>query len=137
MRTTTYADLDAEVCRLAGALKSRKVAAGQVVAIYMPMIPEAAAAFLAIAKIGAVAMPLFSGFGPQPIAERLIDADARAVITVDVALRRGKSFAMKENAFVEKRRPDFNKFRMRNKKIVEEYLAGLDMEAEDHRKSAR
>ncbi len=95
-RSWTYAQLDAEVCRLAGALRSRKIAAGEVVGIYMPMIPEAAAAFLAIAKIGAVAMPLFSGFGPQPIAERLIDAEARAVITVDVGRRRGKSLPMKE-----------------------------------------
>jgi acetyl-CoA synthetase len=95
-RSWTYAQLDTEVCRLAGALRSRNIAAGEVVGIYMPMVPEAAAAFLAIAKIGAVAMPLFSGFGPQPIAERLIDAEACAVITVDVGRRRGKSLPMKE-----------------------------------------
>lgn len=95
-RSWSYAELDAEVCRLADALKSRKIAFGDVVAIYMPMIPEAAAAFLAIAKIGAVAMPLFSGFGPQPITERLTDAEARAVITVDVGRRRGKVLPMKE-----------------------------------------
>jgi len=95
-RSWSYAELDAEVCRLASALKARKIAVGDVVAIYMPMIPEAAAAFLAIAKIGAIAMPLFSGFGPQPIAERLIDAEARGVITVDVGRRRGKSSPMKE-----------------------------------------
>jgi acetyl-CoA synthetase len=95
-RSWTYGQLDAEVCRLANALQSRNIAAGEVVAIYMPMIPEAAAAFLAIAKIGAVAMPLFSGFGSQPIAERLIDAEARAVITVDVGRRRGKILPMKE-----------------------------------------
>lgn len=95
-RSWTYAELDAEVCRLAGVLKSRKIAIGDVVAIYMPMIPEAAASFLAIAKVGAVAMPLFSGFGPQPITERLIDAEARAVITADIAHRRGKAFPMKD-----------------------------------------
>ena len=95
-RLWNYAELDAEVCRVAAALKSRKVAVGDVVALYMPMIPEAAAAFLAIAKIGAVAMPLFSGFGPQPISERLIDAEARAVITVDFGRRRGKNLPMKE-----------------------------------------
>jgi acetyl-CoA synthetase len=95
-RSWSYTELDAEVSRLAGALKSRKIAPGDVVAIYMPMIPEAAAAFLAIAKIGAIAMPLFSGFGPQPITERLIDAEARAVITVDVGRRRGKLLQMKE-----------------------------------------
>ena len=95
-RSWTYAELDAEVCRLAGVLRSRNVGIRDVVAIYMPMIPEAAAAFLAIAKIGAVAMPLFSGFGPQPIAERLLEAQARAVVTVDVAHRRGKTVPMKE-----------------------------------------
>lgn len=95
-RSWRYEALDAEVCRLAGTLKSQQVRPGDVVAIFMPMIPEAAAAFLAIAKIGAIAMPLFSGFGPQPIAERLIDAEARAVITVDVTYRRGKTLAMKE-----------------------------------------
>ena len=95
-RSWTYGQLDAEVCRLANALQSRNIAAGEVVAIYMPMIPEAAAAFLAIAKIGAVAMPLFSGFGSQPIAERLVDAEARAVITVDIGRRRGKILPMKE-----------------------------------------
>lgn len=95
-RSWNYAELDAEVCRVAAALKSRKVAVGDVVALYMPMIPEAAAAFLAIAKIGAVAMPLFSGFGPQPISDRLIDAEARAVMTVDFGRRRGKNLPMKE-----------------------------------------
>lgn len=95
-RTWTYAELDAEVCRLAGVLRARDVKIGDVVALYMPMIPEAAAAFLAIAKIGAIAMPLFSGFGPQPVADRLIDAEARAILTVDAAFRRGKPVPMKD-----------------------------------------
>ena len=95
-RSWSYEELDAEVCRVASVLQSRNVGIGDVVAIYMPMIPEAAAAFLAIAKIGAIALPLFSGFGPQPISERLRDADARAVLTVDVARRRGKLVPMKE-----------------------------------------
>lgn len=95
-RTWSYVELDAEVCRLAAVLRARNVKVGDVVAIYLPMVPEAAAAFLAIAKIGAIAMPLFSGFGPQPIAERLADADARAVLTADVAYRRGKAIPMKE-----------------------------------------
>ena len=95
-RSWTYEELDVEVCRVASLLRSRNVRVGDVVAIYMPMIPEAAAAFLAIAKIGAVALPLFSGFGPQPISERLRDAEARAVLTVDVGRRRGKIVSMKE-----------------------------------------
>ena len=95
-RSWSYEELSAEVCRIAFVLQSRNVGVGDVVAIYMPMIPEAAAAFLAIAKIGAVALPLFSGFGPQPISERLRDAEARAVLTVDICCRRGKIIPMKE-----------------------------------------
>lgn len=95
-RTWTYAELDAEVGRLAAVLRSRQIGVGDVVAIYMPMIPEAAAAFFAIAKIGAIAMPLFSGFGSRPISERLVDAEARAVISADIAWRRGKVIRMKE-----------------------------------------
>ncbi|MGZ8263360.1 MAG: acyl-CoA synthetase, partial [Burkholderiales bacterium] len=60
------------------------------------MLPETAAAFFAIAKIGAIAMPLFSGFGPQPIHDRLVDSEAKAVITCEVGWRRGKRIPMKE-----------------------------------------
>lgn len=95
-RVWSFAELDAEVCRLAAVLRARGIRVGDVVAIYLPMLPEAAAAFLAIAKIGAIAMPLFSGFGPQPIVERLVDASACAVITADVAYRRGKAIPMKD-----------------------------------------
>ena len=59
-RIWTYAELDREVCRLAGALRARGIGKGDVVAIYMPMVPEVAAAFLAIAKVGAIVLPLFS-----------------------------------------------------------------------------
>lgn len=95
-RSWSYEELNAEVSRVASVLQSRNVKIGDVVGIYMPMIPEAAAAFLAIAKIGAIALPLFSGFGPQPISERLRDAEATAVLTVDVSRRRGKLVSMKE-----------------------------------------
>ncbi len=94
-RRWTYAELDAETCRLAGALRALGIGRGDVVALYMPMLPEVAAAYFAIAKIGAIVMPLFSGFGPQPIADRFIDSGARAVITVDSTWRRGKRVAMK------------------------------------------
>jgi acetyl-CoA synthetase len=95
-RRWTYAELDTETSRLAAGLRSLGVACGDVVALYMPMLPETVAAFFAIAKVGAVAMPLFSGFGPQPIADRLNDGEARAAITVDYAWRRGRRIAMKE-----------------------------------------
>ena len=95
VRCWRYADLDAETARLAAALRALGIGRGDVVAIYMPMLPEISAAFFAVAKIGAIAMPLFSGFGPQPIRDRLNDSGAAAVITIDAGWRRGKRVAMK------------------------------------------
>ena len=94
-RAWTYAALDAEVCRLAQALRQRGLGRGDVIALYMPMVPEVAAAFFAIAKIGAIVLPLFSGFGAIAIADRLNDGGAKAVFTVDGTRRRGKEVAMK------------------------------------------
>ena len=94
-RVWTYAELDAEVCRLALALRHLGLGRGDVVALYMPMVPEVAAAFFAIAKIGAIVLPIFSGFGANAIVNRLDDGGAKAVITVDGTLRRGKKVAMK------------------------------------------
>ncbi len=94
--TWTYAKLSAETDRLARILVARGIGVGDVVAIYLPMIPQAAAAFFAIAKIGAIVMPLFSGFGPQPISERLSDSSAGAVITADVTWRRGKPVYLRD-----------------------------------------
>jgi acetyl-CoA synthetase len=70
---------------------------GDVIALYMPMIPELVIAFLAIIKIGAIILPLFSGYGPGAIVTRLVDANVRAVFTVDGARRRGKKVSMKAN----------------------------------------
>lgn len=94
-RTLTYAQYDAEVCRFANALRELGIHKGDVVGLYMPMIPEVCAAFFAIAKVGAIVLPLFSGFGPQAIASRLEDAGAKAVITADGTYRRGQVVAMK------------------------------------------
>ncbi len=94
-RTLTYAEFDAEVCRLGNALKQLGVGKGDVVGIYMPNLPETFVAFFAILKIGAIVMPLFSGFGPQPIVTRLQDGGARVVITADGTWRRGSIGAMK------------------------------------------
>lgn len=94
-RRLTYAEFDAEVCRLAGALRAQGIGRGDVVGIYMPNLPETFVAFFAILKIGAVVMPLFSGFGPQPLVTRLNDGGARAVITSDGTWRRGQVCAMK------------------------------------------
>jgi acetyl-CoA synthetase len=94
-RSLTYRDFDAEVCRLAGALRSLGVQPGDRVALYMPNVPETFVAFFAVLKIGAVVMPLFSGFGPQPIVSRLNDGEAKVVLTVDGTWRRGTPGPMK------------------------------------------
>lgn len=95
IRSWTYAELNAETCRLAAGLAGLGLAAGDMVGIYMPMLPETAAAFFAVAKLGCIAMPLFSGFGAGAVATRLADGEAKAVITVDGSPRRGKPVAMK------------------------------------------
>ncbi|MBC7140439.1 MAG: AMP-binding protein [Defluviimonas sp.] len=89
-RRWTYAELAAEAARVASALAARGVTPGERVAIYMPMIPEIAAALLGIARLGAVAVPLFSGFAPHAVVSRLNDAGAVAVLTADATPRRGK-----------------------------------------------
>ena len=94
-RRWSYSALEAETSRLANGLRARGLGHGDVIALYMPMVPEVAAAFFAIARIGAIVMPLFSGFGPRPILDRLRDGGARAAITVDSGWRRGKPVAMK------------------------------------------
>lgn len=91
----TFRELDAEVCRLAGGLRSLGLGRGDVVAIYLPTSAEAAIAFLAAIKIGAIALPMFSGFGADAVAIRLKDASAKAVITVDGTWRRGLPVPMK------------------------------------------
>ena len=95
-KTLTYAEYDAEVCRFANALRELGIQKGDVVGLYMPMIPEVCAAFFAITKIGAIVLPLFSGFGAQAIASRLEDGGAKAVITADGTYRRGQVHSMKD-----------------------------------------
>lgn len=93
-RTWTYGRLIEEAERAAAGLKRLGLGDGDVVGIYMPFLPETIAAFLAITRIGGIALPMFSGFGPQAVIERLVDAEAKAVITVDVTYRRGNPIAM-------------------------------------------
>src|SRR4051794_36661346 len=94
-RDITYADLLADVQRFANALKDRGVAAGDVVGIFLPMIPEVAVAMLACARIGAVHNVVFGGFSPEPVKERMEFSDAKALITVDGARRRGRTAPIK------------------------------------------
>ncbi len=94
-RTLTYCAFDAEVCRLAAALRELGIAPGDVVGLYMPNLPETFIGFFAVLKLGAVVMPLFSGFGPQPLVARLNDGPAKAVICADGTWRRGAPVPMK------------------------------------------
>lgn len=96
VRRWTYAELDAQTSRLAAGLRQIGCQPGDVIGVYMPMVPEAAAALLAIAKIGGVVLPLFSGFGAQAVAGRLRDGGAVAVLTADASTRRGKASPMKQ-----------------------------------------
>ncbi len=91
----TFADLDRETCRLAWGLRQLGLGPGDVVGMYLPNLPQAAAAMLAVAKIGAIVLPMFSGFGADAIAQRLSDGQAKALITVDGSLRRGKPVGAK------------------------------------------
>ena len=88
-RALTYGEFAADVDRLAGGLRHLGIGRGDVVAIYMPNLPETFAAFFAILKLGAIVMPLFSGFGPSPIRSRLNHGEAKAVITANGTWRRG------------------------------------------------
>jgi acetyl-CoA synthetase len=97
-RTITYADLHAEVQRLANALKGLGVAKGDRVNIYLPMIPEAAVAMLACARIGAPHSVVFGGFSAQALVDRIDDAAAKVLITADGGYRRGEVFPLKPAA---------------------------------------
>ncbi|MFF9210362.1 MULTISPECIES: acetate--CoA ligase [unclassified Streptomyces] len=94
-RTITYAELTAEVCRAANALQGLGVRTGDRVAIYMPMIPETVVAMLACARIGAPHTVVFGGFSAEALRGRILDCDARVVITADGGYRRGKPSALK------------------------------------------
>ena len=96
-RSISYRELHEETCRLANALKSRGIGRGDRVMIYLPMIPEAAAAMLACARIGAVHSVVFGGFSPESLAGRIADCGATCVITADEGRRGGKSIPLKAN----------------------------------------
>jgi acetyl-CoA synthetase len=96
-RSVTYRELHRQVCRLANALKARGVKKGDRVCIYMPMIPEAAYAMLACARIGAIHSVVFGGFSPQSLKDRILDSDCRVVLTADQGVRGGKPVPLKEN----------------------------------------
>jgi acetyl-CoA synthetase len=94
----TYRELYHAVCRMANVLKGMGVRKGDRVTIYLPMIPEAAVAMLACARIGAIHSVVFAGFSPDSLANRILDADSRFLITADEGLRGGRKVALKVNA---------------------------------------
>lgn len=93
----TYRELYHEVCRFANGLKKLGIKKGEVVTLYMPMVPEAAIAMLACARVGAVHSVVFGGFSPDAIASRVAGSDSRIIITSDEGLRGGKHVPLKEN----------------------------------------
>ena len=107
-RKITYRELHREVCRMANVLRNRGVAKGDRVTIYLPMIPEAAYAMLACARLGAIHSVVFGGFSPDSLASRIEGCASRMVITADEGLRGGRKVALKANvdAAIDRLGPD-------------------------------
>src|SRR5499427_10169959 len=99
-RYITYKELHDEVCRMANILRTRNVKRGDRVTIYLPMIPEAAYAILACARIGAIHSVVFAGFSPDSLAGRILDCKSEVVVTADEGIRGGKPIPLKRNTDV-------------------------------------
>jgi acetyl-CoA synthetase len=97
-KNITYRELHEQVCRLANVMKARGVRKGDRVTIYLPMIPEAAYAMLACARIGAMHSIVFGGFSPDSLRDRIVDCDSHLLITSDEGLRGGRKVGLKKNA---------------------------------------
>ncbi|WP_209124327.1 AMP-binding protein [Alkalihalobacillus sp. BA299] len=98
VQTYTYAELKEAIARVANGFKKQGLKKGDVIAIYMPMLPETVIAMMAAVKIGAIYSPIFSGYGTEAVATRLNAAEAKMIVTADGFLRRGRPVAMKEEA---------------------------------------
>ena len=107
-RRISYRELHAEVCKAANLLANLGVKKGDRVAIYLPMIPEAAVAMLACARIGAIHTVVFGGFSPDSLASRIADSQCKLVVTADEGLRGGKKVALKINVDEALQRPGTN-----------------------------
>jgi len=96
-KSITYKELHAEVCRFANAMKARGIKKGDVVTIYMPMVPEAAVAMLACTRIGAIHSIVFGGFSPEALAQRINGCNSNCVVTADEGIRGGRPIPLKVN----------------------------------------
>ena len=129
-RTVTYAELHAEVVKFGSALRSLGVTKGDRVAIYLPMIPEAAIAMLACARIGAIHSVVFGGFSPESLRDRINDAECKVLITADGSYRRGQVVALKRNADTAlEETPSIEKVVVVQRWLVAEGAKGAGIEA--------
>jgi acetyl-CoA synthetase len=125
----TYKELYERVCRFANALKSLGAGKGDRITIYMPMIPEAAVAMLACARIGAIHSVVFGGFSPDALAGRINDCQSNIVITADQGVRGGKAIPMKANVDAAAKRADVTTL----EKVLVVRHTGVDVEWKDGR----
>lgn len=102
----TFSELHQQVCRFANVLKAQGIKKGDVVCLYMPMVPEAAVAMLACTRIGAVHTVVFGGFSPDALAGRIIDSHAKLVVTADEGVRGGRTIPLKKNVDDALNNPD-------------------------------
>ncbi len=128
-KTLTFNELHKEVCRFSNALKEQGVRKGDVVCLYMPMVPEAAVAMLACTRIGAVHTVVFGGFSPEALSGRIIDSDAKVVITADEGVRGGRAVPLKKNVDEALTNPEVKTI----SKVVVLKRTGGDIEWHEHR----
>lgn len=104
----TFKQLHEKVCRFSNVLKAQGIKKGDVVCLYMPMVPEAAVAMLACTRIGAIHTVVFGGFSPEALSGRIIDSNAKLVVTADEGVRGGRAVPLKANVDQALKNPDTN-----------------------------